>query len=768
MRLLALRRHLTVTCTTFLLAAGCTDRESATAPSETGDLSPQLASALLTGTSTNAPELPRSTVDTRIVAPTGKTIAVPSGGNLQQALDQAQPGDVVTLQAGASYVGNFYLRNKSGSGWITIRTSASDASLPAPGTRITPAYAGVLPKILSPNSMPALGTDNSAHHYRLIGIEVGVTSSTTLNYGLVRLGSPSHGATQIANNIILDRVYLHGHGTVHLKRCVELNSATSAVIDSYLSECHGQGQDTQAILGWNGPGPYKIENNHLEGAGENVMFGGADASIPGLVPSDITIRRNYFYKPPAWKGKWTVKNSFELKSAQRLLIEGNVFENNWADAQDGFAIVWKSVNQNGACTWCIVQDITFRYNRIRNSANGINLVARPQGTVAGPLRRVLITHNVVDRINVGPIYYGNGRMIQVMADVTDLAIEHNTMFTSGNQLVLFTDLPATVRFAFRNNVGNRGNYGIFGNNYGEGVPPLTKYAPGNVVLGNIVVAAPASAYPSGNFYPSTTSATGFVDYAGGNYRLASGSAYTAKATDGTNPGADITGVENATKNVTLGTALGTIPTSPTTSTPPPTTTTSPPATSGTYTYSVPSTYLAVGASMTATASKPTGVSKVRWRLERWGPLGIENVASTIGENKKVLGVSSGSDWLKVWWENSSGATLYRDSVKITVGTTSTAPTTSPTPTSPYTFSLPSTTLSVGGSMIGTASMPTGVKIVRWRIEKWAPLGIENVASTIGEKKKVLGISKGSDWLKVWWESSTGATLKRDSVMVTVQ
>jgi hypothetical protein len=457
MRLLALRRHLTVTCTTFLLAAGCTDRESATAPSESSDLSPQLASAVLAGTSTNAPELPRSTVDTRIVAPTGKTIAVPSGGNLQQAIDQAQPGDVITLQAGASYVGNFYLRNKSGSGWITIRTSASDASLPAPGTRITPSYAGVLPKILSPNSMPALGTDNSAHHYRLIGIEVGVTSSTTLNYGLVRLGSASHGSTQIANNIILDRVYLHGHGTVHLKRCVELNSATSAVIDSYLSECHGQGQDTQAILGWNGPGPYKIENNHLEGAGENVMFGGADASIPGLVPSDITIRRNYFYKPPAWKGKWTVKNSFELKSAQRLLIEGNVFENNWADAQDGFAIVWKSVNQNGACTWCIVQDVTFRYNRIRNSANGINLVARPQGTVAGPLRRVLITHNVVDHINVGPIYYGNGRMLQVMADVTDLAVEHNTMFTtSGTAATTESSATTTARVCHRSPSTRRG------------------------------------------------------------------------------------------------------------------------------------------------------------------------------------------------------------------------------------------------------------------------------------------------------------------------
>ena len=45
-------------------------------------------------------------------------------------------------------------------------------------------------------------------------------------------------------------------------------------------------------MGWNGPGPFLIENNYLEAAGENVMFGGSDPSIANLVPSNITIRRN--------------------------------------------------------------------------------------------------------------------------------------------------------------------------------------------------------------------------------------------------------------------------------------------------------------------------------------------------------------------------------------------------------------------------------------------------------------------------------------------
>ena len=44
----------------------------------------------------------------------------------------------------------------------------------------------------------------------------------------------------------------------------------------------------------NGSGPFLIQNNYLEGAGENVIFGGGDPSIANLVPSDIQILGNTF------------------------------------------------------------------------------------------------------------------------------------------------------------------------------------------------------------------------------------------------------------------------------------------------------------------------------------------------------------------------------------------------------------------------------------------------------------------------------------------
>lgn len=501
-------------------------------------------------------ELPRIYMDTRYVPPTGGGVGssrtVRAGEDLQATLDAARPGDVILLEAGASFVGNFTLPAKSGAGWIVIRSTAADANLPPAETRLTPAFDAALPKIVTPNVEPALRTAPGAHHYRLVGVEVTVAPDVALNYGIVLLGeaaAPQTSLAQVPHDLILDRVHVHGHPTLNVSRCVALNSATSAVIDSYLAECHAQGFDSQAIAGWNGPGPFKIVNNYLEGAGENVLFGGADPSIPNLTPSDIEIRRNHFTRPTSWKGVWTVKNLFELKHAQRVLVEGNVFEHHWADAQDGFAIVWKSVNQNGNAPWSVTRDITFRRNTLRNSGGGINLAARPEDSPALSARRVKIEQNVFDSINVG-VFTGHGRLFQVLQDVEGLTIEHNTTFTP-TVVVMLSLLPQRSNFVFRNNVTTRGEYGIFGTDMGEGVRALNYYlAPGFTFERNVLIGPNNGAgYPDGTFLPATVGEVRFVDLGAANYRLAPGSPYAKKATDGTDPGADIDAVAAATRGV---------------------------------------------------------------------------------------------------------------------------------------------------------------------------------------------------------------------------
>src|SRR5438874_2318255 len=83
-----------------------------------------------TGVFDGPAELPRVTVASSLAdtpAP-GNVSTVHAGDNLQAALDNAQCGDTVAIEAGANFVGQFLLRAKScDSGhWIVIRTNASD------------------------------------------------------------------------------------------------------------------------------------------------------------------------------------------------------------------------------------------------------------------------------------------------------------------------------------------------------------------------------------------------------------------------------------------------------------------------------------------------------------------------------------------------------------------------------------------------------------------------------------------------------------------
>src|SRR5207247_267839 len=77
----------------------------------------------------------------------GHLIPVSKGGDLQAVIDQAQAGDEIVLEAGATFTGNFRLPKKTGTQYITIRSSADH--LPQPGTRVTPAFAPSLARVVA-------------------------------------------------------------------------------------------------------------------------------------------------------------------------------------------------------------------------------------------------------------------------------------------------------------------------------------------------------------------------------------------------------------------------------------------------------------------------------------------------------------------------------------------------------------------------------------------------------------------------------------------
>ena len=66
-----------------------------------------------------------------------------------------------------------------------------------------------------------------------------------------------------------------------------------------------------------------------------------------------------------------VENAFEVKSAQRVLFDGNTIENVWAAAQAGHAIVLTArTSQSGDIA--VVNDITITNNILKNVTAGFN------------------------------------------------------------------------------------------------------------------------------------------------------------------------------------------------------------------------------------------------------------------------------------------------------------------------------------------------------------------------------------------------------------
>jgi hypothetical protein len=476
---------------------------------------------------------------------------VAAGGDLQAALDAAQPGDVVTLPAGATFTGNFVLHAKPGMSagqWITVRTTGT---LPAEGTRVGPADAPQMPKLLTPNSGPALATAAGTQGWRLVGLEVAAAPGVAMSYFLVAFGEGNGTQTtlaQVPSRLVLDRSYVHGSPTLQVRRCLSLNSATSAVVDSYLGECHGNHGDSQAIFGWNGPGPFKIQNNHVEGGHMGVYFGGPDTGIPGLIPSDIEVRGNHITRPMAWRGVWGVKNLFECKSCQRVLIEGNVLENNWIDAQNGFAILLQGLSDENGALQNRIWDVTIRRNIVRRTPGGVNLLSRV-AYGGGPLptepaRRVTITDNV---ISVDGAISGNAVSVQILADARDVTVAHNTLVEAAgqplNSAITFDDGsnvgPALGLRVVNNAVGPARWSAVMGNGTVGALGTFARYAPGAVMTGNVLVGDFASRYPGGNYFPATLTEAGMAGSTAGSYALT--------ASYPSNPGANMGAVTAATQ-----------------------------------------------------------------------------------------------------------------------------------------------------------------------------------------------------------------------------
>lgn len=460
--------------------------------------------------------LPRAVPSTPAGLDTMPCTQVVTSGGLQLAINQARGGSVLCLTG--LHRANFTVPARTDPGWVVIRSLVA-----WPASRIRPTlFAGAT--LETPNTLPAISFASRSVRTLVLGLEIRADSTKDYASGyvnaLVQIGNGETKVSDLPDEIALDRLWIHGTPTQHVRRAVIANGASYILARSWCEEIHAKGFDSQCSISWNASGPQLIEDNTLEAASENLMWGGADPRVPGLVASDVTVRRNHIRKPPSWiGGGWNVKNLIETKSSSRVLVEENVLEGSWTDGQTGYAFVLKSTAQNSNCLQCGTSDWTIRRNLIDSVGAGFSIAGRadqrpsllpPTGITDSSNRRFDIAENYFGPIGVGR-YKGDARPVILLSDNRDLAIRGNTFEESPaiREALLFeisSGRMAVTNLTFENNALPRGQYGVGASAIGEGLKAWNAGALGRSTWSNNALVGKSSVqYPQGTSWHASLS-----------------------------------------------------------------------------------------------------------------------------------------------------------------------------------------------------------------------------------------------------------------------
>jgi len=419
----------------------------------------------------------------------GKQIRVAVKSELAAAIDGAQCGDTLLLPAGASFDVTVLPSKKcDDQHYITVRTDTPDSKLPPEGSRISPAWGGITslpgrPPFAQPSGGPArllatLVVRRPAgavvgEHLRFIGIEW----TTAPDGNIYRIVAVEH-----SDHVIFDRNWIHPADGAEVGHGIGVNDGARmiAVINSYIDglNCMAMGgkcSDATGVGGGRGDeavSALKIFNDFIESSGENILFGGGAS---GTNPSDIEIRRNHLFRPMLWMEgapgytpaasghPYVVKNHFEVKSAVRVLFEANLLENCWGGfSQTGYSILITPKNQGSECPVCRVNDVTIRFDRVRN-VGGVLLIANAHAGKTGASSadggRYSIHDLFADEVH-DKDYKGFGAFLILVSEqppVHDIQIDHITAFVSGVLLSIQNTGAKLPNFTLTNSVFSAGD-----------------------------------------------------------------------------------------------------------------------------------------------------------------------------------------------------------------------------------------------------------------------------------------------------------------------
>lgn len=501
------------------------------------------------GTSANEAEQPRTfLVTSRASTPSlGNTWNIHSQADWDNNFPNFVGGDKVIVDSGLVITGNYNvdgIRTGQDAGhYITIQTSAP---LTTEGTRIR--YANALslgfPIFRTSSVLPPIAINPKAGFWRFINILFDIDPSVTVAQSIFNVGNQNQASTlaDMPHDVILDCCCVHELDNQDCRKGVVFDGINLAFVDGDISNVKST-FDAQCVTSTNGPGPFKVTNNFLESSGENIAWGGATPLVSGLISSDIEVRRNHFTKNLSWfNGPWLIKNLYESKNSQRALIEANIFENCWAAAQSGFALMLWSANSGDS--WATTRDQTVQWNWIRNVNTSFGLTAALDGTTT-PCSFFTLKNNLGTGISSG--IFGPGglqRLFSINGDIDQMVFKHNSMFSPNAGIVW--DLTKSQNQIWQDNLLGADFYPMF-NSAGIGSAAWNVVAGTGSLFFKNVIAKLAANPLADNFFPATYDdillvggGAAALDPAStiAQMALQAGSPYHNAASDGTDIGVD--------------------------------------------------------------------------------------------------------------------------------------------------------------------------------------------------------------------------------------
>jgi PKD repeat protein len=506
---------------------------------------------------------------------------------LLAAYNSATGGEHIVIPAGTILNGEIVLPAREFNDYVTIRSSAS---MPDVTTRVSANERGLVTiRGTYGNAVPLI-IRNGASKIRLEGLKfepkyIPDTSGPSTYY-LVQIGEvfTQTDVSQNPSKIVLEHCVVNPPDDVSVVHAVLNDGYKVSIISSWLGNIRTFGsQDSQAVASFDGRGAHVYNNTFFEATAENVMYGGVVPKINGLTASDIEFRRCYFSKRLSWRvyngesHPLNVKNLLETKNARRVYMEGSILENHWdALRSQLFALVFKSGTSPGSwgefVPWAISEDIVLENNKVSHIYGGmtssvdVDSSFRPYFGLKP--NNIVLKNNLVDDLSQrwgSPISENGARFLQPN-NLEDLRVDHVSVIdrdrTAGTSINFVSN--NNYRFSVTNSIFGLGGYGIIGSGVSIGIRALNpgtsgisngcvrdKYAEwglaGNVMpyYGNDV-----SCYPTQsrfrNSYPSDYASVGFTDLYGGNYALTPSSPYKGRAADGTDPGVNVTILDERT------------------------------------------------------------------------------------------------------------------------------------------------------------------------------------------------------------------------------